>query len=41
MRLASFGLDFDRKPEAHTFMRSVAAWEVVADDGLPRYDVRP
>ncbi|HET9438399.1 MAG TPA: GFA family protein [Gaiellaceae bacterium] len=41
VRLASFGLDFDQKPEAHTFMRSVAAWEVVADDGLPRYDVRP
>lgn len=41
VRLASFGLDFDRRPEAHMFMRSVAAWEIVPDDGLPRYDVRP
>jgi hypothetical protein len=41
VRLASFGLEFDRTPEAHTFMRSVAAWEIVPEDGLPRYDVRP
>lgn len=41
VRLASFGLEFDRKPEAHTFMRSVAAWEFVPDDGVPQYDVRP
>lgn len=41
VRLASFGPEFDRKPEAHTFMRSVAAWEFVPDDGVPQYDVRP
>ena len=41
VRLASFGLEYERPPEAHTFLRSVAAWEIVADDGLPRYDVRP
>ncbi len=41
VRLASFGPDFDRKPELHTFVRSVAAWEILPDDGLPRYDVRP
>jgi hypothetical protein len=40
VRLASLGLAFDRKPEAHTFVRSVAAWEILPDDGLPRYDVR-
>jgi hypothetical protein len=40
VRLAAFGLGYERKPEAHTFMRSVAAWEIVPDDGLPRYDVR-
>ena len=40
VRLPPFGLDFDGKPEAHTFMRSVAAWEIVPDDGLPRFDVR-
>ena len=38
VRLAAFGLDYDRKPEAHTFVRSVAAWEILPDDGLPRYD---
>jgi len=40
VRLSSFGLDFDRKPEAHTFVRSVAAWEILPDDGLPRYEIR-
>jgi len=40
VRLASFGLAYDRKPEAHTFVRSVAAWEILPDDGLPRYAVR-
>jgi hypothetical protein len=40
VRLASFGLDYDRKPEAHTWVRSVAAWEILPDDGLPRYEVR-
>ncbi len=40
VRLASFGLDYDRRPEAHTFVRSVAAWEILPEDGLPRYDVR-
>jgi hypothetical protein len=40
VRLSAFGLDYDRKPEAHTFVRSVAAWEILPDDGLPRYDVR-
>ena len=34
------GLEFDRKPEAHTFVRSVAAWEILPDDGLPRYEIR-
>jgi hypothetical protein len=41
VRVASLGLDFDRKPEAHIFVRSVAAWEILPDDGLPRYDARP
>ena len=40
VRLSSFGLDYDRKPEAHTFVRSVAAWEILPDDGLPRYEIR-
>ena len=40
VRLASFGLEYDRKPEAHTFVRSVAAWEILPDDGLPRHEIR-
>ena len=39
VRLSAFGLDYDRKPEAHTFVRSVAAWEILPDDGLPRYEI--
>ena len=37
---STLGLEFDRKPEAHTFVRSVAAWEILPDDGLPRYEIR-
>jgi hypothetical protein len=40
VRLPSFGLEYDGKPEAHMFMRSVAAWEIVPDDGLPQHDER-
>jgi hypothetical protein len=40
VRLSALGLEYDRKPEAHTFVRSVAAWEILPEDGLPRYDVR-
>jgi hypothetical protein len=40
VRLSSFGLDFDRKPEAHSFVRSVANWEILPDDGLPRFEGR-
>ena len=40
VRLSTLGLNFDRKPEAHTYVRSVAAWEILPDDGLPRYEIR-
>ena len=40
VRLSSFGLDYDRQPQAHTFVRSVAAWEILPEDGLPRYEIR-
>lgn len=40
VRLSAFGLDYDRKPESHSFVRSVAAWEILPDDGLPRFDER-
>ena len=40
VRLSTLGLGFDRKPEAHTYVRSVAAWEILPDDGLPRHEIR-
>ena len=40
VRLAAIDSDFDRKPEAHIFVRSVAPWEILPDDGLPRHDTR-
>jgi hypothetical protein len=41
VRLSGIDTPFDRKPEAHNFVRSVAAWETLPDDGLERYDTRP
>ena len=40
VRLSSIDSEFGRKPEAHTFVRSVADWEILPEDGLPRYDTR-
>jgi hypothetical protein len=40
VRLSTIDSAFDRKPEAHTFVRSVAAWETLPEDGAPRYEVR-
>ena len=40
VRLSAIDTHFDRKPEAHTFTRSVAPWEILADDGVERFDVR-
>lgn len=31
---------FDDKPTAHTFVRSVAAWETLPDDGAERFEIR-
>lgn len=41
VRLSALDTPFDRKPDAHIFVRSVAAWETLPDDGAERYDVRP
>ena len=30
--------EFDGKPEMHIYVRSVAPWETLPDDGLPRHD---
>jgi len=40
VRLSAIDSPFDRKPEQHTYVRSVAAWETLPDDGAPRYEVR-
>ena len=39
VRLSTIDSPFARKPEAHTYVRSLAAWETLPDDGAPRYDV--
>jgi hypothetical protein len=40
VRLSAIDDPFDRKPDSHIFVRSVAAWETVPDDGAERFDVR-
>jgi hypothetical protein len=41
VRISALDTPFDRKPEEHIFARSIAAWEIVPDDGLPRHDTVP
>jgi len=41
VRLSAIDSPFDRKPEAHIFVRSVAPWETLPDDGAERFDLRP
>jgi hypothetical protein len=41
VRLSALSTYFDRRPEAHIFVRSVAPWEVLPDDGAARFDERP
>jgi hypothetical protein len=41
VRLSALDTPFDRGPEMHIFVRSVASWETLPDDGAERYDVRP
>jgi hypothetical protein len=40
VRLSAIDSGFDGQPEAHIFVRSVAPWETLPDDGLPRYEIR-
>jgi hypothetical protein len=40
VRLSALDSPFDRKPEQHIYVRSVAPWETLPEDGAPRYDVR-
>ena len=41
VRIPALDSGFDAKPEAHIFVRSVAPWEMLPEDGLPRHEVRP
>lgn len=38
VRIPALDTPFARKPDRHTYVRSVAAWEVLPDDGAERYD---
>lgn len=40
VRLPALAAPYAGKIEAHLFVRSVAPWEELPDDGLPRYDGR-
>jgi hypothetical protein len=40
VRLSAIDGGLEQKPERHIFVRSVAPWETLPDDGLPRYEVR-
>jgi hypothetical protein len=40
VRLSALDSPFDQKPEQHIYVRSVAPWETLPDDGAPRYDER-
>jgi hypothetical protein len=41
VRLAAIDTGLDQMPRAHIFVRSVASWETLPEDGLPRFDERP
>lgn len=38
VRISALDTPFDRKPTAHNYVRSVAPWEILADDGLERHE---
>ena len=40
VRLTAIDSGNDRMPGAHIFVRSVAPWETLPEDGLPRFDAR-
>lgn len=41
VRLPTLDEPYEGKPDMHIYVRSVAAWETLPDDGLPRYDETP
>ncbi|HEV8251374.1 MAG TPA: GFA family protein [Gaiellaceae bacterium] len=38
VRVSALDEPVDVRPEKHTYVRSVAVWETLPDDGLPRYE---
>jgi hypothetical protein len=38
VRLSAIDTPFEGKPQAHLFVRSVASWETLPDDGLDRFE---
>jgi hypothetical protein len=40
VRLSAIDDPFERKPDTHIFVRSVAPWETLPDDGAERYEIR-
>ncbi len=40
VRLSTLDTPFDRKPERHIYVRSVAPWETLPDDGAERQETR-
>jgi hypothetical protein len=41
VRLSALDSPLQGKPQRHIFMRSVAPWESVPEDGVPRFETRP
>ena len=41
VRLAALDSGLEQMPRAHIFVRSIAPWETLPEDGLPRFDTRP
>ena len=41
VRLTALDDAAGQKPQVHIFVRSVAEWETLPEDGLPRFDERP
>jgi hypothetical protein len=41
VRLSAIEGSVAEKPASHIFVRSVAAWETLPDDGAPRFDALP
>jgi hypothetical protein len=40
VRLTTLEAPADWQPQAHNYVRSVASWETLPDDGLPRFETR-